>query len=377
LKKLLIFAKTLDGGTGTYLNTLLKIRDITNKEFIISVAALEKPVYMQQSGDEFNFMKKRDYSLDKYSFSYKNLSGFIKEFFWFKKIILEEKPDIILAVDVNCNIHTGLNKFLCRKNFKTIFTTHSDLDGNLDQKSTKFLKFLLKKNISFFYNRADLNICVSKDLSNSLVSNFGIKSKSITIFNGLELPGSHKEIFEPGNNRILSVARLDKQKDHLTLLKAFELVTNKIKNAYLLLVGDGPLKNELINFVTKNNFDKNVEFVGWQNDIKNFFLDSDIFVLSSNREGFPYALIEAMSFGLPVVCTDTPYGPREILDGGKYGYLIPMRDHIKMKEAILELLENEENYKKYSQLAFERSRLYTSERMVKEYANVIKDLVRG
>jgi glycosyltransferase involved in cell wall biosynthesis len=376
MKKLLIFAKTLDGGTGTYLNTLLKIRDINNKDFIISGAALEKPVYMQQSAYEFHFMKKRDYSLDKYSFSYNNLSEFIKEFFWFRKIILKEMPDIILSVDVNCNIHAGLNKFLYRKNLKTIFTTHSDLDGNLDQKTTKFLKFLLKKIINFFYSRADLNICVSKNLSNSLTSNFGIKSKPITIFNGVELPLSHKEFFEPGNNRILTVARLDKQKDHLTLLKAFKLVTKKIKNAHLLLAGDGPLKNELENFVAISNLDNNVEFIGWQNKINELFIDSDIFVLSSNREGFPYALIEAMSFGLPVVCTDTPYGPGEILDGGKYGYLVPMKDHIKMKEAILQLLENKEIYKKYSQLALERSHLYTSERMVNEYTAVIKELVK-
>jgi len=376
LKNLLILAKTIDGGTGTYLTNLLDTKNLLKNEFNFSVAVLEEPIYMQRTNKNFYYMKKRDYSLQKYSLTYKNLSSFIKELFWIKKILQQTKPNIILTIDVNCNIHSALSKILFRKNFKTIFTTHSDLDGNLDQKSTTFLKFILKKVINLFYNRADLNICVSKDLSNSLGSSFGIKSKSITIFNGLEMSGSPKKNSRSVNNRILTISRLDKQKDHLTLLKAFELVIKKIKNAHLLLVGDGPLKNELIYFVTKNNLDKNVEFIGWQNNINEFFLNSDIFVLSSHREGFPYALIEAMSFGLPVVCTNTPYGPREILDGGKYGYLIPMRGYIEMKDAILELLENKEIYKNYSQLAFKRSHLYTSKRMVNEYANVIKELVK-
>jgi glycosyltransferase involved in cell wall biosynthesis len=375
MKKLLIFAKTIDGGTGTYLSALLKIRDITNKEFIVSVAALEKPIYMHQSNEEFHYMKKRDYSLDKYSFSYKHLTEFIKEFFWFKKILRLEKPSVILAVDINCNIHTGLNKFLCKKNFKTIFTTHSDLDGNLDQKSTKILKLILKRFISFFYNRSDILVSVSTDLANSLRSNFGIRKNIVTIFNGLDIINSSPERSKPESNIILTVARLDNQKDHFTLLNAFELLIREIDNVSLWFVGDGPLMKELKQYVKENNFERNVEFLGWQNNINEFFLNSDIFILSSNREGFPYALIEAMSFGLPVVCTDTPYGPKEILEDGKYGYLVPMKDHIKMKEAMKDLLENRKTYFKFSHLAIERSSRFTSERMINDYADEIRKLL--
>jgi glycosyltransferase involved in cell wall biosynthesis len=375
LKKLLIFAKTIDGGTGTYLTNLLKLEGAFQNELVISVAVLERPIYMQRSSEYFYYMKMRDYSLERYSFSYKNLIDFIKELFWIRKIIQGEDPDIILAVDVNCNIHTGLTRFLFRKNFNTIFTTHSDLVGNLDQKSTKFLKLLLKQIITFFYNRSDSIICVSNELSNSLRLNFGIKKKIITIFNGLDIIKTPKKNITKKNNIILSVARLDKQKDHLTLLRAFELIIKEMKNAYLWLVGDGPLKDELKSFVTKHNLDKNVKFLGWQKNISRFFMLSDIFVLSSNREGFPYALIEAMSFGLPVVCTDTPYGPGEILDDGKYGFLVPMKKHLEIKEGILELLGNRETYIKYSQLSLERSKLFTSERMIKEYAVEIEKLL--
>lgn len=375
MKKLLIFAKTIDGGTGTYLTNLLSIKKIINDKVLFSVAVLEKPIFVQTSNEDFHYMKKRDYSLDKYSFSYKNFTDFIKEFFWFKKILLLEKPSIILAVDVNCNIHAGLNKFLCRNTFKTIFTTHSDLDGNLDQKSTKILKLILKRFISFLYNRSDILVSVSQGLANSLRSNFGIRKSIVTIFNGLEINNTSPERSKPENNIILTVARLDNQKDHFTLLKAFKLIIHEIDNVSLCFVGDGPLMKELKHFVKENDIERNVEFLGWQNNIRKFFLNSDIFILSSNREGFPYALIEAMSFGLPVVCTDTPYGPREILDDGKYGFLVPMKDHIKMKEAMKNLLENRKTYLKFSHLAIERSSHFTSERMINDYANEIRKLL--
>lgn len=375
MKKVLIFAKTIDGGTGTYLTNLLETKNLLKNECIFLVAALEEPIFMRRQNENFHYMKKRDYSLQKYSLSYKNIRCFIKELFWIRKIIRDEKPDIILSIDVNCNIQTGLIKFFLKNNFKAIFTTHSDLEGNLNQKSTKLLHLLLKVIIKFFYNSANLNICVSKDLSMNLRSSFGIKNEIITIYNGLKLVNTIKRSSELNNKIILMVARLDNQKDHTTLLKAFGLVNKEIENVLLWLVGDGPLMNELKLYVKKNNIEKNVEFLGWQSNLIDVFLRSDIFVLSSRREGFPYALIEAMSFGLPVVCTNTPYGPREILEDGKYGFLVPMKDHTKMKQAILQLLSNSETYKKYSQLALERSKLFTSERMVSDYADEIRKLL--
>lgn len=370
----MIFAKTVDGGTGTQLLNILKIKSNLRNELTISVAILEKPIYMLLTDKDFYYLKHRDYSLERYSISYKNLTDFLKELFWIKKIILKEKPDIIVAMDVNCNIHTGLMKWLFGKKLKTVFITTSDLEGNLNQRSTRFLKLLLNRIISFFYNRSDLLISVSKDLADSLRSGFRIRKNITTIFNGLDFINTPKRRDQPYNNVILTVARLDKQKDHMTLLRAFELITKEIKDACLWIVGDGPLKSDLMSYVTRNNLHEKVKFWGWQKNLNEFFLKSDIFVLSSNREGFPYALIEALASGLPAVCTNTPFGPREILEDGKYGYLVPMKDHIKMKEAILELLQNSETYAKYSRLAIERSSRFSSEQMINEYANEIKKL---
>ena len=120
--------------------------------------------------------------------------------------------------------------------------------------------------------------------------------------------------------------------------------------------------------------EKKVIFHGWQENLDEYFSKADIFALSSKREGLPYALIEALSFGLPIVCTDTPYGPTEILEDGKYGFLVPMYDHIQIKEAILDLLKKPAVYTKYSKLALERSRFFTTDRMIKLYADEIEKL---
>ena len=374
MKKLLILAKTIDGGTGTYLTNLLKIKDIIKNKFLISVAVLEKPIYMKPSNEGFLYMKKRDYSFEKYSLSFKNIFDFIKEFFWIRKIIDREKPDVILCFDVNCNIHIGIIKTFFEKKLKTIFLTHSDLEGNLDQRATIFLKKILKGIIKYFYSKSDSIICVSKQLADSLQSNFGINKEIKTIYNGIDNNKSVTRNFQNKNNVILSVARLDKQKDHMTLLKAFEMINKELNDTYLWLVGDGPLKNELMLFVKKNRLEKNVIFHGWQENLDEYFSKADIFALSSKREGLPYALIEALSFGLPIVCTDTPYGPTEILEDGKYGLLVPMYDYIKIKEAILDLLKKPTVYTKFSKLALERSRFFTTDRMIKLYADEIEKL---
>lgn len=330
---------------------------------------------MPPTGKDFFYMKHRNYSVEKYSLSFKNLSDFIKELLWIKKIIRKENPDIIIAMDVNCNIHTGLVRLFYRKKLKTIFITTSDLRGNLDQRSTRSLKLILNRIISFFYNRSDLIISVSEDLAENLRSSFRIRKNISTIFNGSEIIKPPTKKVRSENNIILTVARLDKQKDHPTLLKAFKLLNKEISNAELWLVGDGPLMRGLKQYVKENNLEASVKFYGWQNNLIEFFLKSDIFVLSSNREGFPYALIEAMSFGLPFACTNSPFGPREILEDGKYGYLVPMKDHNKMKESIKNLLENRATYLKFSQLAIERSSHFTSERMICNYVNEIRKLL--
>ena len=164
MKKLLILVKTIDGGTGTQLKYILKIKQIMREELTVSVAALERPIFMQQSDESFQFLKSRDYSLKQYSLSIKNIINFIREFFWVRNVFRLEKPDLVMSMDINCNIYSGLYKLLFRKNHSTIFITTSDLKGNLVQRSTKILSGILKRVLNYFYNKSDMVICVAISL---------------------------------------------------------------------------------------------------------------------------------------------------------------------------------------------------------------------
>jgi glycosyltransferase involved in cell wall biosynthesis len=120
----------------------------------------------------------------------------------------------------------------------------------------------------------------------------------------------------PGKIRAIMVARLDKQKDHITLLKAIK----NVSNIELFLVGDGPKKMELESF-SKSIVQPNVHFLGRRSDVGDILRSMDVFLLISNYEGFPISTLEAMSCSLPVIVSDVG-GAAEVLNFGDFGFKV-------------------------------------------------------
>ena len=143
-----------------------------------------------------------------------------------------------------------------------------------------------------------------------------------------------------------------------------------------MIVGDGALQKELKELVSKLKIAKNVTFLGWKDNTSLLLRKADIFILSSHREGLPYSILEALAHNLPVIATDSPYGPREILQNNTYGILTPMKDPVTMKNNILKLLDNPSVYQHYAQKSAERSRFFTEERMLTAYKNIILKLLQ-
>jgi len=132
---------------------------------------------------------------------------------------------------------------------------------------------------------------------------------------------------------VLSVGTLKTQKDHATLLEAFALLPPGF-GARLTIVGDGPLRGELSELTQRLGLGPRVRFAGFEIDPTDWYRTADVFVLSSRWEGFANVIVEALSFGLPVVSTDCPSGPSEILEGGRYGALVPVGDPPALARAI-------------------------------------------
>ena len=122
------------------------------------------------------------------------------------------------------------------------------------------------------------------------------------------------------------------------LIKAFHEVLKK-KSARLVLVGDGPERKNLEKEARNLKLSNYIFFAGYQENPYKFMRESDVFVSSSRSEGFGIVLVEALSLGVSIVSTDCLAGPREVLQGGKYGKLVPVGNHQLMAKSILETLD--------------------------------------
>jgi len=374
--RLLILVKSIDGGTGTFLLNLLNIKKIFGKDqIVIKTLVLERPSYRNVENHQFIYLRKKDFYPQKYSFSPFNFLNFFQELAWILKKNSTFKFTHVISIDMRCNLLAIILKILSPEGIKVVATNHIDLGTTISHKSTKLTTIFLWYAIRLFYDKADALVCVSKSLSKNLKKNFGLKKKVFAVYNGLNLKPGKARAFSQGKKKtIITVARLVEQKDYITLLKSFKLIQRQLPDTNLWIASDGPQKKMLKSYARNLNLQSKVQFLGWVKNLNLYLRKADIFVLSSKREGFGYVLVEAMSQGLPVVSTDTPYGPSEILGSGKYGVLVPPGNSILMKKEIISLLTNRGRYEDFSRKAIERSTYFNQERMINGYKKIITNL---
>ena len=177
------------------------------------------------------------------------------------------------------------------------------------------------------------------------------------------------------NKRIVSVGRLSKEKGFLDLLKVFEKVIEKDPEMKLDIIGDGPCKQELEEYMNQNEvLKKNVILHGFQNKeyISSILLDSSIYVMTSYTESFGIVLIEAMSHGVPCIAFDSAEGAKELITNEENGYLISNRNIEEMANKILELMNNKKLRKELGKNGKEYSKKFTSQNVSKEWENLLE-----
>jgi glycosyltransferase involved in cell wall biosynthesis len=200
-----------------------------------------------------------------------------------------------------------------------------------------------------FYPFADAIIAVSDGAANALSRTAGIARDRITVINNpvftpaiptlaqdnVEHPWLKNKQFPV----IVAVGRLSDAKDYPTLLKAVAHVSAK-RMVKCIILGEGELREKLQGMIEQMSLSDTVDLHGFVGNPYAFLAKADLFVLSSRREGFPNVLVEAMACGTPVVATDCPSGPAEILDNGKYGPLVPVGDVQALADAMLRTLDD-------------------------------------
>lgn len=142
----------------------------------------------------------------------------------------------------------------------------------------------------------------------------------------------------PPGMRVLTVGSLKDQKNHALLLRAFAQLS--MMPCRLMIVGQGEREPQLRAQIAELGLQDRVILAGFHSDPSPFYATGDVFVLSSDYEGLPTVLIEAMSFGLQAVSTDCPSGPAEILEGGRLGRLVPVGDAHALANALSLSLES-------------------------------------
>ena len=191
---------------------------------------------------------------------------------------------------------------------------------------------LQKKVRSFSIKKSDIVVTPSKHLKNFIL-NLGFKNKIEIINNGVFIPEENTNIFTNDQINITIVSRLVSHKNIEKIIRAISDLNNPL--IYLNIIGDGPELNQLQKISLKSNNKDNIIFHGKLNrdEIDHIFLNSDIYVQASNYEGLPHSLLEAMSYGIPVLCT--PVGEcKEILGNEDRGYILDLpvsKNNIKSK----------------------------------------------
>jgi glycosyltransferase involved in cell wall biosynthesis len=203
----------------------------------------------------------------------------------------------------------------------------------------------LRWTLRLFYPLADARLIVSSAAAADAARLSGLPERTFhVIYNPLPPRSSNgAAVHEPDwggeGARILTVGSLIPVKNHRLLLDAFALVA-KQRESRLIILGDGECRPELEAHAAQLGIADRVSFPGFALDPSPYYESADLFVLSSDREGFGNVLVEAMSAGLNVVSTDCESGPREILGGGEYGRLAAAGDAESLSQAMLETLDD-------------------------------------
>lgn len=263
--------------------------------------------------------------------------------------------------------------------------------------------------IPYLYRRVDHIVTVSQNLQQELIHHFNIRPSTIsTIHNYYDIneierlanqPVRSEKLPQVNGRIVITVGRLHPGKNHKFLISIFPEIREKCPEARLVIVGDGSMRDELLALARSTGLktyspwhdtsenDCSIFFFGEQTNPFVFYRQSHLFVLTSQYEGFPNVLVEAMISRLPVISADCNYGPREILapdsdsqilsraQESDYGVLMPYAEMSYKKEwvdMISSVLNDDTRRARYSEKARQRSLAFSKEQILKKWMSLIE-----
>lgn len=297
------------------------------------------------------------------------MTGFLRlaHYLW------KSKPQIMLSAMTHSNIIAILAAMLSTSQVPIIISEHSTvsvaLNLNRGLKNT-VIGWLMK----VLYRYANGIVAVSNGVAIDLANLLGLDIGRITVIHNPIIseellsrfgqPVAHPWLLNKSIPVVLSAGRLTLAKDFETLVKAFH-VARKHCPMRLMILGEGELRLKIEALVVRLGLTDDVALPGFIDNPLDYMKRADLFVLSSQYEGFGNVLVEAMACGVPVISTNCPSGPAEILENGRWGRLVPVGDHDALAQAMLDTM------KKQGPSSLERAMTFSIDRAVENYLQLL------
>ncbi|MFA6593797.1 MAG: glycosyltransferase [Candidatus Buchananbacteria bacterium] len=284
------------------------------------------------------------------------LSALLKTYRLAKKLFRQNNYDVITVQDPFELSLIGLllaKKFNCALNIQE----HGDFFSTTHWRNENPINFCRYYLGRWLIKRADSVRAVSERIKDTLIKDLQIAEDKIvvvSVYVKTDRPagGNKPEIFDclTGKTVFLTMARLVKQKNLPLLVRSFALVVKQSPDAALLIVGRGPEKDKLAKQIKESGLEDKIFLVDWTDSIYDYYNSADVYVLSSNYEGWGMVAIEAASCGLPIVMTDVGCAGEAVKDG-ESALVVPLDDEKKLADAMKKLIQDADLRRRLGQSA--------------------------
>ena len=364
MKNLIFFLPSFSNyGAGN--STFRLCRYLNKKDYQISIISL---------GKNFQKSKLKKIGCKVYEIRSKNVLNSMKIIVPLVSKIYDSKMEknIFISSIHHANVFSII--FLRKiKNLKIIGIERTDISellifNNLFSYIKNLLIYFLVK---IYYKKADLIISNSKSGKNDLIELCKTKVQNIPSPSFLSL------IYKKSNKKIrklkmISVGRLSKEKGYDVIIEAL----SKLKKKYfsLIILGEGPEKNNLKKKIKDNNLQKQIKLAGFKKNIGRYYKKANLFINASHFEGFPNAVVEAISHNIPVICSNSKGGVKEIILNGKGGDLFRVNDANQLSKKITSFNKNPKKLHKKLILSRNNIKKYSISEHVKKFENIFHNV---
>ena len=288
-----------------------------------------------------------------------NFNTFIKIKRFFKKYEFDDGENIVIALG---HSQSCLLPFIIpnKKNIKKIGSQHNPISYNLI--------YSIIRNISL--KKLDKYILLNETMQEDFLKHYNFGNTCI-IENPNRINGKKSDL---NNKVVIAVGRMTEQKNFETLINMWSDIKEKNINWTLRIIGDGPLREELLNQIKKLNLEDVIELKSFNSNIENEYYKADILAMTSIYEGFGLVLVEAQSCGLPTIAFDCPTGPRNIINDGIDGYLIENGDAKQFIKKLDDLMNNSEMKFKMGKNAIENSKRFDVETITEKWIKLFNEI---